>query len=247
MERKAGIEKKVVTRRDFVKGTVCGTLGLAFGLKTLENSAEAAISPGMETPAIISEVVLVKDGKAVDNEQGIDATILYEMIDTAVKTFAARNMTKPWQLHICPLDMLAKAHTHRKSKGAQADQETIYAVVIPIEKYAILTDDGGARLDRAWQKANLKDERKLVIVDASRPLSHWNYKGILVGDDSVAVGSVCHKIRGMRDGILGSGEWPVNPGADRVVITMDIEYNPRTSELSGIKPVKTNWSRDTLV
>lgn len=247
MERKSEIEKKTVTRRDFVKGTVCGTLGLAFGLKTLENSAEAASSSGMETPAIRGEVVLVKDGEVVNDDQRIDAAALYGMIDTAVKTFAAKSMTKPWQLHICPIDMLGKVHTHCSSKKIRTDQETIYAVVIPIEKYAALTDDGGARLDKAWQKANVKDEKRLVIVDALRPHSHWNYKGILVGDDPVAVGAVCHKIRGMRDSILGSGEWPVNSGADRVVVTMDIEYNPRTSELSGIKPVKTNWSRDILV
>jgi hypothetical protein len=247
MERKNGIEKKIVTRRDFVKGTICGTLGFALGLKTLEGSAEAAISSGIETPSIMSEVVLVKDGKAVDDEQGIDAAILYGMIDTAVKTFAAKNMTRSWQLHVCPLDMLGKVHTHRSSEKARTGQEMIYAVIIPIEKYAILVDDGDASLDKAWRKANVKDEKRLIIVDALRPFNRWSYSGILVGYDPIAVGNVCHKICQMRDSVLGSAEWPIDPGSERIAVTIDVEYNPKTRSLSGVKPVKADWGEDILV
>lgn len=238
MERKSGMEKKTVTRRDFVKGTVCGTLGFALGLKALGDPAKAmagVVPGGIKRPANVSEVVLVRDGRAVDSSHRISMTAVSEMIETAVKTFVAANMARSWKLYICPLDMLGSEYVRHRVKKTRTDREVIYAVIVPLERYADLIDNSGAILGKAWRRANLESEKRLVIVDALRPFHPWDYKGILVGDDPVAVGTVCHRIHQTRNSMF---EWPVDLGAKSVAVTIDTEYGSKTSDLPEIKSVR---------
>jgi hypothetical protein len=74
---------------------------------------------------------------------------------------------------------------------------------------------------------SIKDKARLCIVDGLRPLCHggpqvnpqylWNYAGIIVGTDAVAVDRVCLDIIQQRRNEVRGEEWPVSPPPKHVM------------------------------
>ena len=65
-------KKHVITRRDFIRGTVAATIGTSvLGLKWPEAEAKAVRS---------SLVTIVRDKKAMDSSKNVDTAILNQML-----------------------------------------------------------------------------------------------------------------------------------------------------------------------
>ncbi len=78
---------------------------------------------------------------------------------------------------------------------------------------------------------SIKDKARLCVVDALRPLCHggpqvnpqylWNYAGIIVGTDAVAVDRVCLDIIQQRRNEVRGGEWPVSPPPKHIMVAAE--------------------------
>jgi hypothetical protein len=90
----------------------------------------------------------------------------------------------------------------------------------------------------------IKEKCKLIIVDALRPLFHggpqvnpkylWNYGGLVLGTDPVAVDTVCLKIiQGKRNEFKGKA-WPISPPPKHIAVAGE-KYGLGTSEASEIE------------
>jgi len=90
----------------------------------------------------------------------------------------------------------------------------------------------------------IKDKCRLIIVDAMRPLFHggpqvnpayvWNYGGIVLGTDPVAVDTVCLKIiQGKRNEHKGKS-WPISPPPKHIAAAGE-KYGLGTSKASEIE------------
>lgn len=98
------------TRRDFLKGTACGTLGIALGLRGLGDLGESATLFEAEDP--VSRVVLIRNEEAIDADHQVNAKVVAEMLDTAVKTFAGEEESlKAWSRYIRPEDTVGIKYT----------------------------------------------------------------------------------------------------------------------------------------
>ncbi len=92
----------------------------------------------------------------------------------------------------------------------------------------------------------IRDKCRLVIVDALRPLCHagpqvnpqylWDYKGILVSTDPVAMDTVCARIIQEQRDKLGLG--PFQPPAKHVA-NADKKYHLGASDWNSIELIKT--------
>jgi hypothetical protein len=90
----------------------------------------------------------------------------------------------------------------------------------------------------------IKSKCRLIIVDALRPLFNggpqvnpkylWNYGGLVLGTDPVAVDTVCLKIiQGKRNEYSGK-VWPISPPPKHIAVA-DKKYGLGTSEASQIE------------
>jgi hypothetical protein len=90
----------------------------------------------------------------------------------------------------------------------------------------------------------IRDKCRLIIVDALRPLFHggpqvnpkylWNYGGVVLGTDPVAVDTVCLKIiQGKRNDYKGEA-WPISPPPKHIAVAGE-KYGLGTSEASEIE------------
>ena len=97
---------------------------------------------------------------------------------------------------------------------------------------------------------------RLVIVDALHPLFHggpqvdprylWDYRGLVVGTDPVAVDTICERIiQARRDEFRGSA-WPISPPAKHVRVA-DVKYGLGVSDPARIDLVKLGWAQGALV
>ena len=79
----------------------------------------------------------------------------------------------------------------------------------------------------------IRDKCRLVVVDALRPLFHggpqvdpkylWDYKGLFISTDPVAVDTVCLKILQEKRNDYKNREWPISPPAKHIAMA-DIKY-----------------------
>ncbi len=96
--------KHVLTRRDFIRGTIGATIGTSIlGLKWPQAEAKASGS---------SLVTLVRDKNAVDSSKDVDNTILEKMLEqTLIKITGEKNTKDAWLSLVKPDDMIGLVPT----------------------------------------------------------------------------------------------------------------------------------------
>ena len=96
--------KPVLTRRDFIRGTIGVTLGASiFGLKWPMEEAKAAGT---------SLVTIVRDKNAMDSSKKVDNTILEKMLEqTLIKVTGQKNTKDAWLSLIKPEDVIGLVPT----------------------------------------------------------------------------------------------------------------------------------------
>lgn len=102
----------------------------------------------------------------------------------------------------------------------------------------------------------IREKCRLIVVDALRPLCHggpqvdprylWDYKGVLVGIDPVAVDTIGAEIISGRRRQVRGGEWPLQPPVTHLTVA-DSEYGLGVSDRSRIDVIKLGWERDAFV
>lgn len=102
----------------------------------------------------------------------------------------------------------------------------------------------------------IKTKCRLVIVDALIPLFHggpqvdpkylWEYKGILMGTDPVAIDMICAKILQAKRNQYKGKEWPINPPIKHIFVA-DEKYGLGYSDPAKIKLVKRGWTVGVLI
>jgi hypothetical protein len=103
---------------------------------------------------------------------------------------------------------------------------------------------------------DVKGKTRLIVVDILRPyfgpgpqinpLHRWNYHGIMVSNDPVAVESVCLNICQAKRNLFKGEPWPITPPPD-FIAAADKTYKLGTSDPAKIKLVKLGWEKDILV
>jgi len=103
---------------------------------------------------------------------------------------------------------------------------------------------------------DVKGKTRLIVVDILRPyfgpgpqinpLHRWNYHGIMVSDDPVAVDSVCLNICQAKRNLFKGEPWPVTPPPD-FIAAAEKTYKLGTSDPAKIKLIKLGWEKDILV
>jgi len=102
----------------------------------------------------------------------------------------------------------------------------------------------------------IRDRCRLVVVDALQPLFHggpqvdpqylWDYKGLIVGTDPVAVDVICARIiQAKRDASKGYS-WPISPPAKHIEVA-DVKYGLGVSDPARIDLVRLGWGDGALV
>jgi len=298
--------EEIITRRDFLKGAAYGTLGLALGLAGLESEAEEkTILFDAKKPA--SRVVLIRSEAAVDTDHRVNAKVVGEMLDTAVKTFSGeKDAVKAWRRYIRPEDTVGVKYTHCEWMRIPTDQaivdtilarldemgipeerihardygiplqectalinapsikvHTLTGIAVSIKNYINFTGkpsayhhEGSVKLPEAWLLPEVKGKTKLIIVDALRPyfgpgpqinpLHRWDYKGILVGTDPVAIDTVCLRLCQVKRNLFKGEEWPISP-PPKSIAAADTDYRLGTSDPLKIKLIRLGWEKDTLI
>lgn len=113
-----------------------------------------------------------------------------------------------------------------------------------------------SKLGEIFLLPDVKGKTRLVIVDMLRPyfgpgpqinpLHRWNYGGILVSTDPVAVDTVCLKICQVKRKLFKGEEWPISPPPDSIY-SADKIYKLGTCDPAKIKLVKLGWEKDILI
>jgi len=116
--------------------------------------------------------------------------------------------------------------------------------------------DGSANLGEVWLMPHVKGKTKLIIVDLLRPyfgpgpqinpLHRWNYNGILVGTDPVAIDTVCTKICQVKRNLFKEEEWLLTP-PPKSIATAETKYRLGTSNPLKIKLIRLGWEQNILI
>jgi len=102
----------------------------------------------------------------------------------------------------------------------------------------------------------IRDRCRLIVIDALQPLFSggpqvdptylWEYNGLIVGTDPVAVDAICARIiQAKRDQHKGYA-WPISPPAKHIEIA-DTKYGLGVSDPKRIDLVKLGWAEGVLV
>lgn len=116
--------------------------------------------------------------------------------------------------------------------------------------------EGSVKLPEVWLLPDVKGKTRLIVVDMLRPyfgpgpqvnpLHRWDYKGILVATDPVAVDTVCLSICQKKRNLYKGEEWLISP-PPRSVAAADTQYHLGTSDPMKIKLSRLGWDKDLLV
>ncbi len=116
--------------------------------------------------------------------------------------------------------------------------------------------EGSVNLGEAWHLPGVKGKTRLVVVDALRPyfgpgpqpnpVHRWNYGGILVGTDPVAVDTVCLSLLQKKRDLFKKEHWPISPPPVSVA-SADTKYQLGISDPAKIKLIRLGWEQDRLV
>jgi len=119
-------------------------------------------------------------------------------------------------------------------------------------------DDSCADLAKLWSLDNVKGKTRLNILVMLTPLFHgigphhfnkkytWEYGGLLVGIDPVAVDSVGLRIIEAKRTEFFGEETPLNPPAKHILLA-DIRHHLGTANPEKIELIKIGWEEGTLI
>jgi hypothetical protein len=136
-------------------------------------------------------------------------------------------------------------------------------IAVSIKNYINFTEsrssyhfDGSSKLGETWLLPEVKGKTRLIVVDMLRPyfgpgpqinpLHRWDYKGILVGTDPVAVDTVCLSICQKKRNLFKGEEWLISP-PPRSLATADSVYHLGTSDPTKIKLTRLGWEKEQLI
>jgi hypothetical protein len=136
-------------------------------------------------------------------------------------------------------------------------------IAVSIKNYINLTGrsssyhyDGSVKLGEAWLLPEVKGKTRLIVVDMLRPyfgpgpqinpLHQWDYKGILVGTDPVAIDTVCLSICQKKRNLFKGEEWLISP-PPRSLAAADSVYHLGTSDPTKIKLTRLGWEKEQLI
>jgi hypothetical protein len=118
------------------------------------------------------------------------------------------------------------------------------------------TEDCCARLGELCTIPQIKSKNRLIILDGLRPLFHggpwvdpkylWNYNGLIIGKDHVAVDTIALKIIQRQRSRYKKEEWMISPPPFHVALA-DTRYKVGTSDLRLIDLIKLGWQKDALI
>ncbi|MGA9058272.1 MAG: DUF362 domain-containing protein [Terriglobia bacterium] len=140
---------------------------------------------------------------------------------------------------------------------------TLAGIAVSIKNYINFTGnrssyhfDGSAKLGETWLLPDVKGKTRLIVVDMLRPyfgpgpqinpLHQWDYKGILVGTDPVAIDTVCLSICQKKRNLFKGEEWLISP-PPRSLAAADSVYHLGTSDPTKIKLTRLGWENEQLV
>lgn len=116
--------------------------------------------------------------------------------------------------------------------------------------------DNSVKLGEVWHLPDVKGKTRLIIVDLLRPyfgpgpqvnpLHRWNYQGMLVGTDPVALDTVCLKICQEKRNLFEGEEWLITP-PPKSIAAADAQYGLGTSDPTQIKLLRVGWEEDLLI
>jgi hypothetical protein len=296
-----------VTRRDFIKGAAMGTLGMALygkGGKALAGARADARPFSAKNPQSLA--VLIRNEKAIGAGDKVDAAVVQEMIDTALKQFSGEaDVSKAWAKYVRADDTVGVKFTRCDWMRVHTDQAVIDAVVKRVGEAGVAPDrihaqDGGlpiaqctalisvpsvkvhtltgiavsmknyinlspapskyhapaTSLGEIFLLPDIKGKTRLIVVDLLRPyfgpgpqinpLHRWNYHGILVSNDPVAVDTVCLSICQAKRTLFKGEPWPITPPPD-FIAAADKTYKLGTSDPTKIKLIRLGWDKDILI
>jgi len=140
---------------------------------------------------------------------------------------------------------------------------TLTGIAVSIKNYINFTGqessyhhEGNVKLGEAWLLPDVKGKTRLIVVDALRPyfgpgpqlnpLHQWDYKGIFVSTDPVAVDTVCLALCQRKRNLFRREEWPITP-PPKGIAAADTEYHLGTSDPRKIKLIRVGWQKDILI
>ncbi|RPI23529.1 MAG: DUF362 domain-containing protein [Acidobacteria bacterium] len=117
-------------------------------------------------------------------------------------------------------------------------------------------NQNNVKLGEIWNLPRVKGKTKLILVDALRPLCDkgpqpdprymWPYKGLVAGQDPVAVERVCLKIITEKRHAIRGETWLLSP-PPLCVEAADKQYHVGVSDLQKIKINTAGWAQDLLL
>lgn len=288
---------KVITRRDFIRGSTFAVLGAAIGFSSQQIKK--------------SKVVLIRHPDALDENSRVNEEIIQQMLDEAVMTLLSQDdPVKAFQKMVNPGEIVGiKSNVWSYLPTPPELERAIERRVIDsgVKKGNISIDDRGVRRNPIFQKATslinvrplrthylsgvsgciknyimfaksqpayhpnscadlgtlfylpqVKGKTRLNILCALTPQFHgrgphhfnrryvWNYKGLIVSQDPVAVDAVgLRLIMAKRREQLGK-EREIPP-VPRHVEVADVKHRLGTSDLNNIDLIKLGWKEDILI
>ncbi len=159
--------KRPLTRRDFLKGTACGTAALAFGLPLTARAEEEAAEK-------LARVVLIRDRDVLDDAGAPNGPVLSRMLDQAVlRLFERDDIAACWRGIVGPADVLGiKSNVWRDLPTPPALEEALVqrALEAGVRKEKIAVADRGILDHPVFQEATA-----LINI---RPLRTHHWSGI---------------------------------------------------------------------
>lgn len=288
---------KVITRRDFIRGSTFAVLGAALRL------------PGQEVKR--SKVILIRHKDALDENSVINGEVVQQMLDEAVMALlgktdpveAFRSVIKPgevvgiksnvWSYLPTPPE-LEKAIKRRlidagvKEDDISIDDHTVRTNPVFLKSTSLINvrplrthylagvsgcmknyimfarsqsalhPNSCSALGSLFSLPQVKGKTRLNVLCALTPQFHgrgphhfsrryiWGYKGLIVGQDPVAVDAIGLKlIMAKRAEQLGREK--AVPPVPRHIRDADVKYGLGNSDLNRIDLVKLGWTDDILI
>ena len=288
---------KVITRRDFIRGSTFAVLGAAIGFSSQQTKK--------------SKVVLIPHPDVLDENSKINAEIIQQMVDEAVMTlFDEEDPVKAFEKLVKPGEVVGIKSNFWSYLPTPPELEKAIErrlIDVGVEKDDISIDDRGVRKNPVFLKATslinvrplrthylsgvsgcmknyimfarsqsayhpnscanlgtlfflpqVNGKTRLNILCALTPQFHgrgphhfsrryvWNYKGIFVSQDPVAVDALgLRLLMAKRREKLGKDR--EIPPVPRHIEVADIKHGLCISDTNRIELIKLGWKKDILI
>ena len=297
--------KKLVTRRDFMKGSASAVVGAAIPLSQASPQDSSAQRPER------SKVVLIRNADALDENSAFNGEVIQQMLDEGVMALFDTETPVDAFHRIVSADQMVGIKTNfwnylpTPAELENAIKTRVLDVGVSEENISI--DDHGVRNNPGFQNAHsiinvrplrthylsgvsgcmknlimfsdsqvkwhpnscsdlgllqtlpeVKGRLRLHILAALTPQFHgrgphhfsrryvWNYKGLIIGTDVVAVDAIGLKLlMAKRTEVLGAAN--ALPPVPKHIEIADKVHGLGNSDLDKIDLIKIGWQDDVLI